>query len=76
MRTSGQFQMRWVPVGITEYERQVQLKVFTLNTQLHPQSANALDSLAECHAALGDAAIAASLYAKSRQLAEAAKAKP
>ncbi|NBD10147.1 serine hydrolase [Corallococcus sp. Z5C101001] len=52
------------------------LKVFTLNTQLHPQSANAWDSLAECHAALGDAATAAELYAKSRQLAEAAKAKP
>ncbi|MBJ6759124.1 class A beta-lactamase-related serine hydrolase [Myxococcaceae bacterium JPH2] len=45
------------------------LRVFTLNTQLHPQSANAWDSLAECHAALGDAETAAALYAKSRQLA-------
>ncbi len=52
------------------------LRVFTLNTQLHPQSANAWDSLAECHAALGDADTAAALYAKSRQLAEAAKEKP
>ncbi|AKQ63569.1 Beta-lactamase class C and other penicillin binding protein [Myxococcus hansupus] len=52
------------------------LKVFSLNTQLHPKSANAWDSLAECHAALGDAETAATLYAKSRQLAEAAKAKP
>ncbi|MFY1829619.1 serine hydrolase domain-containing protein [Myxococcus fulvus] len=52
------------------------LKVFELNTTLHPESANAWDSLAECHAALGDAATAAELYAKSRQLAEAAKSKP
>ncbi|MCP3061500.1 beta-lactamase family protein [Myxococcus sp. K38C18041901] len=52
------------------------LKVFKLNTVLHPESANAWDSLAECHAALGDATIAAELYAKSRQLIEAAKAKP
>ncbi|MBU8898342.1 hypothetical protein KRR26_22275 [Corallococcus sp. M34] len=52
------------------------LRVFTLNTQLHPQSANAWASLAECHAAPGDAATAAEMYAKSRQLAEAEKAKP
>ncbi|WP_408890495.1 serine hydrolase domain-containing protein [Myxococcus faecalis] len=52
------------------------LKVFTLNTVLHPESANAWDSLAECHAALGDAVTAAELYAKSRRLADAVKAKP
>jgi len=46
------------------------LKVFTLNTELYPESANAWDSLAECHAALGDAGTAKALYAKSKALAK------
>ncbi|GAB3051009.1 hypothetical protein GCM10027214_11920 [Stenotrophomonas tumulicola] len=51
----------------------VALKVFTLNTTLYPGSANAWDSLAECHAALGDTATAEAMYAKSRALAGTAK---
>nr|WP_258026925.1 serine hydrolase domain-containing protein [Stenotrophomonas pavanii] len=46
------------------------LKVFTLNTELYPDSANAWDSLAECHAALGEKETAERLYAKSRTLAK------
>ncbi|NYF19595.1 CubicO group peptidase (beta-lactamase class C family) [Xanthomonas sp. JAI131] len=46
------------------------LKVFTLNTELYPDSANAWDSLAECRAALGDAEIAKALYAKSKALSK------
>lgn len=52
------------------------LKVFALNTVLHPRSANAWDSLAECHAALGETATAEALYAKSKQLAADAAASP
>ncbi|MXV07584.1 MULTISPECIES: serine hydrolase domain-containing protein [unclassified Xanthomonas] len=48
------------------------LKVFTLNTVLFPDSANVWDSLAECHAALGDAEIAKALYAKSKALSKPA----
>lgn len=46
------------------------LKVFTLNTELYPGSANAWDSLAECHAALGEKETADRLYAKSKALAK------
>ena len=46
------------------------LKVFTLNTELYPDSANAWDSLAECHAALGQKETAERLYAKSKTLAK------
>ncbi|MDT3528868.1 serine hydrolase domain-containing protein [Stenotrophomonas pavanii] len=46
------------------------LKVFTLNTELYPDSANAWDSLAECHAALGEKETAERLYAKSKTLAK------
>lgn len=46
------------------------LKVFTLNTALYPTSANAWDSLAECHAALGEREIAEALYKKSKRLAK------
>ncbi len=46
------------------------LKVFTLNTELYPDSANAWDSLAECHAALGDAGTAKALYEKAKALAK------
>lgn len=46
------------------------LKVFALNTELYPDSANAWDSLAECHAALGDAETAKALYATSKALAK------
>ena len=46
------------------------LKVFALNSELYPESANAWDSLAECHAALGDAETAKALYAKSKALAQ------
>ncbi|MNI82214.1 hypothetical protein D3C73_1389040 [compost metagenome] len=46
------------------------LKVFTLNTALYPTSANAWDSLAECHAALGEKETADRLYAKSKALAK------
>ncbi|MBA0283137.1 class A beta-lactamase-related serine hydrolase [Stenotrophomonas maltophilia] len=46
------------------------LKVFTLNTELYPDSANAWDSLAECHAALGDKEAAERLYAKAKALAK------
>lgn len=48
------------------------LKVFALNAELYPASANAWDSLAECHAALGDAETAKALYAKSKALAKTA----
>lgn len=44
------------------------LKVFTLNTELYPDSANAWDSLAECHAALSDAETAKALYTKASRL--------
>lgn len=46
------------------------LKVFALNAELYPDSANAWDSLAECHAALGDADVAKALYAKAKALAK------
>lgn len=46
------------------------LKVFALNSELYPQSANAWDSLAECHAALGEKETADRLYAKSKALAK------
>jgi len=46
------------------------LKVFALNTALYPTSANAWDSLAECHAALGEKETADRLYAKSKGLAK------
>jgi CubicO group peptidase (beta-lactamase class C family) len=46
------------------------LKVFALNTELYPQSANAWDSLAECHAALGEKQAADRLYAKAKALAK------
>ncbi|CAM4186502.1 serine hydrolase [Stenotrophomonas lactitubi] len=46
------------------------LKVFTLNTELYPGSANAWDSLAECHAALGEKETADRLYAQSKALAK------
>ncbi|QDL28616.1 serine hydrolase domain-containing protein [Stenotrophomonas maltophilia] len=46
------------------------LKVFTLNTELYPGSANAWDSLAECHAALGEKEAADRLYAKAKALAK------
>ncbi|WP_343229379.1 serine hydrolase domain-containing protein [uncultured Stenotrophomonas sp.] len=48
------------------------LKVFALNTELYPDSANVWDSLAECHAALGDAETAKALYAKAKALAKTA----
>ncbi|WP_244952520.1 serine hydrolase domain-containing protein [Xanthomonas maliensis] len=51
----------------------VALKVFALNAALHPDSANVWDSLAECHAALGDKDTAERLYAKSRALAKPAR---
>ena len=46
------------------------LKVFALNSELYPESANAWDSLAECHAALGEKETADRLYAKSKALAK------
>lgn len=46
------------------------LKVFALNTELYPQSANAWDSLAECNAALGEREAADRLYAKAKKLAK------
>jgi Flp pilus assembly protein TadD len=46
------------------------LKVFALNTELYPDSANAWDSLAECHAALGEKEAADRLYAKAKALAK------
>lgn len=46
------------------------LKVFILNTDLYPDSANVWDSLAECHAALGQKETADRLYAKSKALAK------
>lgn len=46
------------------------LKVFALNSKLYPESANAWDSLAECHAALGEKETADRLYAKSKALAK------
>ena len=48
------------------------LKVFTLNTELYPESANTWDSLAECHAALGEKETADRLYAKAKALAKPA----
>lgn len=48
------------------------LRVFTLNTELFPDSANAWDSLAECQAALGHAELAKALYAKSKALSKSA----
>ncbi|MDV3514721.1 serine hydrolase domain-containing protein [Stenotrophomonas sp. C1657] len=48
------------------------LKVFALNTALYPTSANAWDSLAECHAALGNAEMAKTLYVKSKALVKSA----
>lgn len=48
------------------------LKVFTLNTELYPDSANAWDSLAECHAALGEKEAADRLYSKAKALAKPA----
>lgn len=48
------------------------LKVFTLNTELYPDSANVWDSLAECHAALGEKETAERLYAKSKAMAKPA----
>lgn len=44
------------------------LKVFALNTELYPDSANVWDSLAECHAALGEKEAADQFYAKSKTL--------
>ncbi|MDT3431592.1 serine hydrolase domain-containing protein [Stenotrophomonas maltophilia] len=46
------------------------LKVFALNSELYPDSANAWDSLAECHAALGEKEAADQFYAKSKTLAK------
>ncbi|MCU1127878.1 class A beta-lactamase-related serine hydrolase [Stenotrophomonas maltophilia] len=46
------------------------LKVFALNAELYPDSANAWDSLAECHAALGEREAADRLYAKAKALAK------
>lgn len=46
------------------------LKVFALNTELYPDSANVWDSLAECHAALGEREAADRLYAKAKALAK------
>lgn len=46
------------------------LKVFTLNTELYPESANTWDSLAECHAALGEKESADRLYAKAKAMAK------
>lgn len=48
------------------------LKVFTLNSALYPDSANVWDSLADCHAALGDKEIAETLYARSRAMGKPA----
>ncbi len=48
------------------------VKVFALNTELYPDSANAWDSLAECHAALGEKEAADRLYAKAKALAKPA----
>ncbi|MCD9032967.1 serine hydrolase [Luteimonas sp. Y-2-2-4F] len=45
------------------------LRVFALNTELFPASANAWDSLAEAHAAKGDDEKAKVLYEKARRLA-------
>ncbi len=46
------------------------LKVFTLNTELYPDSANTWDSLAECHAALGEKETSDRLYAKAKAMAK------
>lgn len=46
------------------------LKVFTLNTELYPESANTWDSLAECHAALGEKETSDRLYAKAKAMAK------
>ncbi|HDS1675347.1 TPA: beta-lactamase family protein [Stenotrophomonas maltophilia] len=46
------------------------LKVFTLNTELYPDSANTWDSLAECHVALGEKETSDRLYAKAQALAK------
>lgn len=48
------------------------VKVFALNTELYPDSANAWDSLAECLAALGEKEAADRLYAKAKALAKPA----
>ncbi|HEO8485626.1 TPA: beta-lactamase family protein [Stenotrophomonas maltophilia] len=48
------------------------VKVFALNTELYPDSANAWDSLAECQAALGEKEAADRLYAKAKALAKPA----
>ncbi|WP_414540507.1 serine hydrolase domain-containing protein [Stenotrophomonas forensis] len=48
------------------------LKVFTLNTELYPDSANTWDSLAECHAALGEKETSDQLYAKAKAMAKPA----
>lgn len=44
------------------------LKVFALNAELYPDSANVWDSLAECHAALGEKEAADRFYAKSKTM--------
>ncbi|WP_329891064.1 serine hydrolase domain-containing protein [Stenotrophomonas sp. SMYL11] len=48
------------------------LKAFVLNTELYQDSANAWDSLAECHAALDEKETADRLYAKAKALAKPA----
>ncbi len=48
------------------------VKVFALNTELYPDSANTWDSLAECHATLGENETADRLYAKAKALAKPA----
>jgi len=45
------------------------LKIFALNSELYPDSPNAWDSLAECHAALGEKETARRLYTKAKALA-------
>ena len=52
------------------------LRVFELNTVLFPASANVWDSLAEAHAAKGDADKASALRDKARQLAVPAGERP
>lgn len=48
------------------------IRVFALNTELFPASANAWDSLAEAHSAKGDHEKAKALYEKARRLASEA----
>lgn len=50
------------------------LRVFELNTVLFPDSANAWDSLAEAHAARGDAGKAKTLYDKAHRLSACPRA--